>query len=165
MAKRTDYQSNVTWATRELTKLEKLMFQQSPDSISLDLLTKDGPAVIQVDYALVLDIHNERNNGDKDYSTTYVAATDGNIYKTSSESFTNNLYYIAETFSEELGSGEPFPTIKVFQKPSKTRQGVSFITCTVFTGKIPEIHSGGTATIQEPNGFAAVEPGTEPEFN
>lgn len=165
MAKRIDYQSNVTWSTRELTKLEKLMFQQSPDSISLDLLTKEGPAVIQVDYALVLEIHNERNNGDKDYTTTYVAATDGQIYKTSSESFTNNLQDIADTFSEELESGDPFPPIKVFQKPSKTRQGVTFITCTVFTGKIPETHPGGAATIQESSGFTSVEPGTEPEFN
>lgn len=137
MARRDDYNVGISFSTRELTKLEKLMFQQSPDSISLDKVTREGAVVIDVDYAVVLEIHNERNNGDKDYTTTYIVDKNGVIYKTGSESFTNNLIDIADALQDELSAGESFPAVKVFQKPSKTRSDTKFITCTVHTGPVP----------------------------
>jgi hypothetical protein len=41
-------------------------------------------------------------------------------------------------FEDELKAGQPFPTIKVFQKPSKNMKGKNFITCTVWVGPIPD---------------------------
>ena len=134
-----DYNVTIEKATKELTKLEQLMFSQSPDSYGLDELTADGAIYINVDYAVVLSIHNEKNTtGDKDYTTTYIVAKDGAIFRTSSNSFTTNLFDIAEMFEDELQAGQPFPTIKVFQKPSKNMKGKNFITCTVWAGPIPE---------------------------
>lgn len=134
-----DYSVIIAKATKELTKLEQLMFSQSPDSYGLDELTADGAAYINVDYAVVLSIHNEKNTtGDKDYNTTYIVDRDGTMYRTSSNSLTTNLFDIAEMFEDELKAGQPFPTIKVFQKPSKNMKGKNFITCTVWAGPIPE---------------------------
>lgn len=134
-----DYSVTIAKATKELTKLEQLMFSQSPDSYGLDELTAHGAAYINVDYAVQLSIHNEKNtSGDKDYTTTYIVDTDGAMYRTSSTSFTTNLFDIAEMFEDELQAGQPFPTIKVFQKPSKNMKGKNFITCTVWAGPIPE---------------------------
>lgn len=134
-----DYSVIIAKATKELTKLEQLMFSQSPDSYGLDELTADGAAYINVDYAVLLSIHNEKNTaGDKDYNTTYIVDRDGTMYRTSSNSLTTNLFDIAEMFEDELKAGQPFPTIKVFQKPSKNMKGKNFITCTVWAGPIPE---------------------------
>ncbi len=134
-----DYSVTIAKATKELTKMEQLMFSQSPDSYGLDELTADGAAYINVDYAVLLSIHNEKNtSGDKDYTTTYIVDRDGTMYRTSSNSFTTNLFDIAEMFEDELKAGQPFPTIKVFQKPSKNMKGKNFITCTVWAGPIPE---------------------------
>lgn len=134
-----DYSVIITKSTKELTKMEQLMFFQSPDSYGLDELTADGAAYINVDYAVLLSIHNEKNtSGDKDYTTTYIVDRDGNMYRTSSNSFTSNLFDIAEMFEDELKAGQPFPTIKVFQKPSNNMKGKNFITCTVWAGPIPE---------------------------
>lgn len=134
-----DYNVQIANQTRELTKLEQLMFSQSPDSYGLDELTANGPFYINVDYAVLLSIHNEKNtSGDKDYTTTYIVDRDGTIYRTSSTSFTTNLFDIAEMFADELKAGQPFPTIKVFQKPSKNMKGKNFITCTVWSGPVPE---------------------------
>ena len=134
-----DYSVTIANATKELTKMEQMMFYQSPDSYGLDELTADAAVYINVDYAVQLSIHNEKNtSGDKDYTTTYIVDTVGTMYRTSSTSFTTNLFDIAEMFEDELKAGQPFPTIKVFQKPSKNMKGKNFITCTVWAGPIPE---------------------------
>lgn len=134
-----DYSVTIANATKELTKMEQLMFSQSPDSYGLDELTANGAVYINVDYAVLLSIHNEKNtSGDKDYTTTYIVDTDGTMYRTSSNSFTTNLFDIAEMFEDELKDGQPFPTIKVFQKPSKNMKGKNFITCTVWAGEVPD---------------------------
>lgn len=135
-----DYQVTVINTTKELSKMEQMMFIQSPDSYSLDELTASGPTFIEVDYAVQLQIHNEKNtSGDKDYTTTYIVGRDGNMYRTSSSSFTSNFFDIADMFAEELDAGQPFPNIKVFQKPSKNMKGKNFITCTVWAGEIPQL--------------------------
>lgn len=152
------YSANVEWSSRPLNKIEKLMFSQSPDAIPLDKATADRPVYIDVDYVVLVNVHNERNNGDKDYSNTYVMAKDGNLYKTSSESFTTNITDIADMLAEELNAGEDFPVIKAFSKPSKTRSGQHFITCTVHAGPIPQ-DDPLTPDVLEP-----VDPAEVPNF-
>lgn len=138
MAEKT-YTATVNKSTRPLTKIEQIMFSQSPESESLDELTRESALVIDVDYAVQMLIHNEKTkSGDTDYTTTYIVDTDGTCYRTSSPSLTTNLFDIADMFKEELESGEPFPTIRVFQKESQNIKGKSFITCTPWSGKRKE---------------------------
>lgn len=137
MAKREEYNAQVIWSTKPLSKIEQIMFSQSPDALPLDQLTADSAVFIDTDYAVIVAVHNEKNKGDKDYENTYVVDRDGSIYKTSSQSFTTNLQDTYELLEEDINNGDRFPVIKVFQKMSKTRAGQHFITCSVHSGPIP----------------------------
>lgn len=156
MAKRDGYSATISYSTKDLNKLEKLMFAQSPDAASLEELTRDCGYVIAVDYFVLVEVHNERNTtGEKDYTVCYIAEENGDLYKTSSSSCIANLTEIAEMLEEELKAGEHFPLVKFYQKPSKNRTGSTFITCNVYTGPLPEYKDD---TTPEPG------PATDAEF-
>lgn len=139
MAKREGYSATISYSSKDLTKLEKLMFAQSPDAGSLEELTRNTSFVTPVSYFVLVDVHNEKNTtGEKDYTVCYIADEMGDLYKTSSSSCIANLVEIAEMLEEELSAGESLPPIKFYQKPSKNRTGSTFITCNVHTGPIPE---------------------------
>ena len=138
MAKREGYRATISYSSKDLTKLEKLMFAQSPDSGSLEELTRNDAFITPVSYFVLVDVHNENNAvGEKDYTVCYIADDQGDLYKTSSSSCIDNLEEIAEMLEEELAAGESLPPIKFYQKPSKNRTGSTFITCNVHTGPIP----------------------------
>lgn len=73
----------------------------------------------------VLEIHNDRSRGDKDYVKYLYIDTDGNRYVSGSESlFTAFKYY----FDEMQGENEDW-AIAVTKQPSKNYSGKDFYTC------------------------------------
>lgn len=128
---RTDF--NVTIASTskaELTPRERLMLKDTSDAQGLDELVADDTSIIisPIGYA-VLEVHNDKAKGDKDYEQYLILDSNGNKYTTGSSAFWNSFKDIWDEMNIEE-TGESFD-LKVYRKPSKNYSGKSFITCSI----------------------------------
>lgn len=122
------YSAKIASSTRKLTAKEAIAMKDTSNAISLDAITMDGPVVIDYDYHVILDIHNEKSDN-KDYTKTVVVAKDGTKYVTGSSSFTTSLNDIVDEMID-AGEGDNI-TIEVYRKDSKNYKGKQFITCSI----------------------------------
>lgn len=120
------YEAVIRLSTKELTPKEKVMIKDYKNAVSIDEATQQGRVLIDYDYHVVLDIHNE-NSDNKDYTKVIVVSKDGTKYVTGSKSFLNALEDIT---SEMVGVDEAFQ-IEAFRKDSKNYKGKQFITCSI----------------------------------
>lgn len=128
---RTDF--NVTIASTskaELTPRERIMLKDTSDAQGLDELVADDTSIIisPIGYA-VLEVHNDKAKGDKDYEQYLILDSNGNKYTTGSSAFWNSFKDIWDEMNIEE-TGESFD-LKVYRKPSKNYSGKSFITCSI----------------------------------
>lgn len=123
------FNSKIIEASKELNAKERVMYKDTSDTISLDDLTngEEGSAIIGVTDYVLLEVHNERAQGDKDYQTIVLIDSDGERYRTGSNSFIRQFLEIWE----EMKDYEEAWGIKVFRKPSRNYNGKEFLTCTV----------------------------------
>lgn len=127
---RTDYSAKIISSSRELTAKEKIMLKDFNDCIGLDTIVTDtAPLTVKIDLMVQVAVHNERANGDKDYTTTVLVADDGTKYSTSSKSLSEAI----EDINDELADSDDDElkenlTIKIFKKPSKNYAGKYFLT-------------------------------------
>lgn len=123
------YEVNIVSATRELSPKEKIKLKDLSNAINLDNATQEeGKVVIDYDYHVILEIHNEKSKDRKDYQNVVVVDKDGTKYNTGSESFLTTLEDIT---GEMLSAGEKDFSIEVYRKDSKNYKGKQFITCSV----------------------------------
>lgn len=123
------YEVNIVSSTRELSPKEKIKLKDLSNSINLDNATQaEGKVVINYDYHVILNIHNEKSKDRKDYQNVVVVDKDGTKYNTGSESFLTTLEDIT---GEMLSAGEEDFSIEVYRKDSKNYKGKQFITCSV----------------------------------
>lgn len=123
------YEVNIVSATKDLTPKEKIKLKDLSNSINLDNATQEqGKVVINYDYHVLLNIHNEKSKDRKDYQNVVVVDKDGTKYNTGSESFLTTLEDIT---GEMLSAGEEDFSIEVYRKDSKNYKGKQFITCSV----------------------------------
>lgn len=123
------YEVNIVSSTRELSPKEKIKLKDLSNSINLDNATQaEGKVVINYDYHVILEIHNEKSKDRKDYQNVVVVDKDGTKYNTGSESFLTTLEDIT---AEMLSAGETDFSIEVYRKDSKNYKGKQFITCSV----------------------------------
>ena len=123
------YEVNIVSATKELSAKEKIKLKDLSNSINLDNATQaEGKVVINYDYHVILEIHNEKSKDRKDYQNVVVVDKDGTKYNTGSESFLTTLEDIT---GEMLSAGEEDFSIEVYRKDSKNYKGKQFITCSV----------------------------------
>lgn len=123
------YEVNIVSSTRELSPKEKIKLKDLSNSINLDTATQaEGKVVIDYDYHVILEIHNEKSKDRKDYQNVVVVDKDGTKYNTGSESFLTTLEDIT---GEMLSAGEENFSIEVYRKDSKNYKGKQFITCSV----------------------------------
>ena len=123
------YEVNIVSATKELSPKEKIKLKDLSNSINLDNATQEqGKVVIDYDYHVILEIHNEKSKDRKDYQNVVVVDKDGTKYNTGSESFLTTLEDIT---GEMLSAGEEDFSIEVYRKDSKNYKGKQFITCSV----------------------------------
>lgn len=123
------YEVNIVSSTRELSPKEKIKLKDLSNSINLDNATQaEGKVVIDYDYHVLLNIHNEKSKDRKDYQNVVVVDKDGTKYNTGSESFLTTLEDIT---GEMLSAGEEDFSIEVYRKDSKNYKGKQFITCSV----------------------------------
>lgn len=126
---REDYSVTIKETAKGLDTLsarERIMLKDTSSAHPLDETVSDeaGLMITPVDYA-VLEIHNEKATGDKDYQQYLIMDENGEKYTTGSNAFWNSF---SDIWNEM--NGEAF-TIKVYRKPSKNYTGKSFLTCSI----------------------------------
>lgn len=122
----TGYSVTISETSKELTARARVAVKDTTNAVSLDDATNGGPVLIDLDYYVVLDVHNEKSE-DKDYRKYVVVDKAGTKYVTGSESFFSSL---TEIVDEMDGSGEDFQ-VEVYRKPSKNYKGKEFLTCSI----------------------------------
>ena len=122
----TGYKATITRSTRELDAKQKIMMKDTTNTVSLDTATQSGDGVIiDVDFAVVLDVHNEKSDN-KDYTKYIIVDKNGERYITGSESFWSAFENI---YDELADAGIEDYQIKAYRLPSKNYQGRDFLTC------------------------------------
>lgn len=121
------YKAIIKEATRELDAREKIMFKDTTNCVSLDTATQEGPVLIDVDLAVVLDVHNEKSDN-KDYTKYIIVGKNGERYITGSESFWNAF---SDIYDEMTDAGYSDFTVRAYRLPSKNYQGRDFLTCSL----------------------------------
>lgn len=117
-------------ADSDLTAKERIKLKDTSSATPLDsVVTDETPLIISPIAYAVLDVHNEKAKGDKDYTQLLVLDANGNKYTTGSQSFMNSFFDIWNEM-DLPNTGEAFD-ISVFRKPSKNYAGKSFISCTI----------------------------------
>lgn len=122
----TGYSVTISETSKELTARARVAVKDTTNAVALDDATKGSSLLINLDYYVVLDVHNEKSE-DKDYRKYVVVDKEGTKYVTGSESFFSSL---VEIVNEMAGSGEDFQ-VEVYRKPSKNYKGKEFLTCSI----------------------------------
>lgn len=120
------YKSTISYASKELTPKERVMLKDTSACNSIDELTNEEPIVVNYDFHVIVDIHNERSDN-KDYRKIVVVDKNGERFVTGSESFITALSDIIDEMNDAGCSDEI--SIKIYRKESKNYKGKSFITC------------------------------------
>lgn len=120
------YSVNIKFASTELSAKKRVMLKDTTNAISLDEATQGAPLVIDPDYYVTLEVHNEKAE-DKDYLKHVIVDKAGTKYVTGSESFIQSFRSIMD---EMVGTDEEFQ-IQVYRMPSKNYKGKEFLTCSI----------------------------------
>ena len=123
------YEVSIKETSKELTAKERIKIKDLSNSQNLDTLTQNEESVIiDYDYHVILQIHNEKSKDRPDYENIVVVDKAGNKFNTGSNSFITAL---EEIIDEMADAGEESIQIEVYRKPSKNYKGKDFITCSV----------------------------------
>lgn len=120
------YSVKILYASKELSAKERVAIKDTTAALSLDEQTQSGPLVIDPDFYVTLEVHNEKAE-DKDYKKHVIVDKGGNRFVTGSESFMSSFCSIMD---EMDGSGEEFQ-IQAYRMPSKNYKGKEFLTCSI----------------------------------
>lgn len=114
----------------KLSAKERIKLKDTSSAQPLDTAVTDETSlsISPIAYAL-LDVHNEKAKGDKDYSQLLILDANGDKYTTGSQSFMNSFFDIWNEMDFN-NTGEAFD-IKIYRRPSKNYAGKSFITCSI----------------------------------
>ena len=125
-----EYSVTIREASRDLTAKEKIAYRDFGNAIKLDEnLTEDDAMMISPKDYVILDVHNEKAKGNKDYTKYIIIDTANNKYVTGSESFFTRFIEIFETMKEDAPDEEY--QIECYKRPSKNYAGKSFISCSL----------------------------------
>lgn len=116
-----DYEAKIEVVGRNIGVKERIAIKNFNDAEKLTA----GELVTLTNYAII-DVHNEKASGEKDYRVCVLCDADGTRRYTSSESFIKSLDEIFEELSEEKPVCEWLEEgldIKVCESPSKNFSG------------------------------------------
>lgn len=120
-----EYTAKIVETSRELSVKERIYMKDTADASSLNEL--ENGTILNIDNFVILEVHNERAENDKDYKLLVLLTTEGNKYTTSSNSFINAL---TEINDEMQGDNVQLDAIKLVKRSSKNFAG-KFLTCTL----------------------------------
>lgn len=120
------YKSEITFATRELSIKERVMFKDTSDCVTLDsVVTEDTPLLIDLDLVVGIHVNNDKSDS-KEYDKYIYVDKNGDKYTSGSESLFrqfSDIYNEVKDCTEDV-------TWKIFKKRSKNYSGC-FLTCTI----------------------------------
>lgn len=124
----TGYSVKIEAASKELTKKERVMLKDTCDALKLDDVIQDEPIIINTDFWVMLNVHNEKSDN-VDYPVYLIVDKNGTKYATSSEAFWTTFSDIWDEMTED-GDNEEWQ-LKCYKRDSKNFKGKQFITCSV----------------------------------
>lgn len=123
------YKATIAYTSKELTAREKIRIIQANNAVPIDASVEpDKPLVIDYDYHVVVEVHNEKAKGDKDYIQVFVVDKAGTMYKSGSRSLIESMEECVSLMHE---AGEKDIPLEISMSPSKNYTGKYFLTCTV----------------------------------
>lgn len=126
------YKSEITFASKELTKREKVMLSDVSSATKFDEVLKGVDETFDIEpvaYAVV-SIENDKAKGEKQYEVITILDAAGNKFVTGSQSFREAFIGIWEQMTDNgvIAEGDEF-SIRVYKRPSKNYSGKAFISC------------------------------------
>lgn len=123
------YNVRITDASKELTAKEKVRIKDFSNALQLDdLIEGDNHYLLDYDYHVDMEVHNEKSkNEKKDYFKRVIVDKAGQAYVTGSTAFTSAM---DEVIAEMQDSSEEYK-LDCYKVDSKNFTGKQFITCTV----------------------------------
>lgn len=126
------YKSEITFASKELTKREKVMLSDVSSATKFDEVLKGVDETFDIEpvaYAVV-SIENDKAKGEKQYEVIVILDAAGNKFVTGSQSFREAFIGIWDQMTDNgvIAEGEEF-SIRVYKRPSKNYSGKAFISC------------------------------------
>lgn len=126
---RSDYNVTIKETSQELSTKEKIRIKDLSNAINLDAATQEEDKIlIDVDYYVILGIHNAKSEERPDYDNIVVVDKGGNKFYTGSTSFMEALIDILDELN---AAGETDCQIEVYRKESKNYKGKQFLTCSI----------------------------------
>ena len=125
------YEVKIVDASKNLSAKEKIAMKDTTNAFSLDEVidqTPDGKLIIDVDFYVVLDVHNEKSDN-VDYSKFVLVDKDGKKYVTGSEPFFTSFKGIWDEMQLDE-SGEKWELI-CYKMESNNYKGKQFLTCSI----------------------------------
>ena len=124
----TGYSVKIESASKELTKKERVMLKDTGDALKLDDVIQDEPIIINADFWVMLNVHNEKSDN-VDYPVYIIVDKNGTKYVTGSEAFWTTFSVIWDEMTED-GDEEEWQ-LKCYKLDSKNFKGKQFLTCSV----------------------------------
>lgn len=129
------YSVRIVNASKRLTQKERVAIKDTSECFKLDEACEGNAVIINPDYYVVLDIHNEKSDN-KDYNNYIIVDKDGTKYVTGSDSFFTSFKSIMDEMADaeaDMEEGEELEewSIKVYKMDSKNYKGKQFITCSI----------------------------------
>lgn len=124
----TGYSVKIETASKELTKKERVMLKDTSDALKLDDVIQDEPIIINTDFWVMLNVHNEKSDN-VDYPVYLIVDKNGTKYITGSEAFWTTFSDIWDEMTED-GDNEEWQ-LKCYKLDSKNFKGKQFLTCSV----------------------------------
>ena len=126
---RENYNVSIKETSKELSAKEKIRIKDLSNAINLDAATQEeDKLLIDVDYYVLLAIHNSKSEERPDYDNIVIVDKGGNKFYTGSTSFMEALMDILDELND---AGETDCQIEVYRKESKNYKGKQFITCSI----------------------------------
>ena len=126
---RENYNVTIKVTSKDLSAKEKIRIKDLSNAINLDAATQEEDKIlIDVDYYVILAIHNAKSEDRLDYDNIVIVDKGGNKYYTGSTSFMEALTDILDELND---AGETDCQIEVYRKESKNYKGKQFITCSI----------------------------------
>jgi len=124
------YNATILATNLTLSARDRLRYKETANHIKInDVITESSSLVIAPKGYVVLGVHNEKAQDDKDYRQYIIVAEDGNSYITGSETLFEDLTDIMYEMESEA-QDEPYE-VEIKAMPSKNYKGKTFFKCTI----------------------------------
>lgn len=118
------YKAEVTYTSKELTKLEEIKVKQMQNVPSLGDIMRGAEEFIIDGISHIVKVHVENDRSDsKEYYKTFIYTYGGNVYSTGSESVTESLIDLMNDLADFSDDEKADLSYLVKSVPSKNNSG------------------------------------------